>query len=123
MARRKAGRHARELLTLYCSDHSAQSRVAQQPFQFVILLVKHAANGRQFFPFWRIHSTEDQKLLRGEMEIEGRTVIFGSVLQRKDCGDVCLIRSLVMGEAGVAVDPKHRLLRWSDIVGSERGEL
>ena len=64
-----------------------------------------------------------QTLVRGDMEVDAGALVLGQPAGRKHRGDVGLVRRLVVGEAGVAIDAVHRHFRAGHQLGREGAEV
>lgn len=68
-----------------------------------------------------VHARGEKALLRADLQIEAAAGGLLHAAARPPRGEVCLVRALVGGEANVAVDAHHRLVRRPHVVGRELG--
>src|SRR4051812_39306991 len=91
--------------------------------KFLVTFCQKIADSQQFLALRHIHSGKNEKLFGREMEIKARSGGLCQSLKIKRRGNVRLVRALVFGEAGIAVNAEHRFPYRRHVPRTELGEL
>jgi len=102
-------------------EEAAEIFVGQELAEFIVMVEEEGANGHELFAFGHVDAGSDDEFGSGEVEIEAAAGGFFEAVAGPPGGYASFVGGLVVGEAGVAIDAHHALLRGADVAGGEIG--
>ena len=117
----KSLRRARESEAFECVHEAMELLVVEQATDFFVMIEEVGANGEELIALGHVDAGSDDDFFGGDVEVEAAARSFFKSVAGPPGGHVAFVGALVRGEAGIAVDAHHALLRGAHVRGREIG--